>query len=276
MTVDIPLAGVTGWPIHHSRSPTLHGHWLKRYELAGHYIPMPVAPENLERALEALPGLGFRGINVTIPHKQAVMPLARRVTETAQRIGAANTLTFLPEGGFEADNTDAYGFVENLKAGAPSWSGAGQTPLVLGAGGAARAVLVALLDVGAAQILLANRTQARAEELANAFGPKITVIPWEEINDAVAQSDLVVNTTSLGMAGHGTLPLSLDAARPGTLITDIVYTPLMTPLLVDAQSRGLPFVDGVGMLLHQAVPGFSRWFGQHPEVDENLRKAVLG
>ncbi|MEO1551523.1 MAG: shikimate dehydrogenase [Pseudomonadota bacterium] len=276
MNDTIPLAGVIGWPIHHSRSPSLHGFWLQRYGLSGHYIPMPISPEDLESALVSLPKLGFKGINVTLPHKEHVLSLAAEATDTAKAIGAANTLTFLPQGGFEADNTDAYGFIENLKSGAPTWSGAAQTHLVLGAGGAARAVLVALLQERANTILLTNRTRDRAENLAEAFGPRIQVVDWEDASDAVAHADLIVNTTSLGMSGHPPLPLSLDLAREGTLVTDIVYTPLATPLLKDAQHRGLPIVDGVGMLLHQAVPGFARWFGEQPKVDEDLRKAVLG
>jgi shikimate dehydrogenase len=271
----LPLAGVLGAPVGHSRSPRLHGHWLKVHGLAGHYVPLHVAPEDLREVLEALPKAGFVGVNVTIPHKQAVLPLAAQVSEAARRIGAANTLTFLPAGGFHADNTDAAGFMANLRAGAPGWVARDGRALVLGAGGAARAVVVALLDAGVPGIILANRSRDRAEELAEQMGPALTVIDWNARKDAVSDAGLIVNTTSLGMSGQPPLEISLDGLRNGTVVTDLVYTPLETPLLTVARNAGATVVDGLGMLIYQGVPGFHKWFGLRPEVDAATRAAVL-
>ncbi len=270
-----PLAGVLGWPIGHSRSPRLHGHWLSRYGLAGHYVPIAVRHDNLEPALRALALLGFRGVNVTIPHKEAALALAAAVTDRAAVIGAANTLTFRVDGGFLADNTDGYGFVENLRQGAPGWAATAGPALVLGAGGAARAVIAALLADGASEIRLANRTRARAERLGEHFGPGVVVVEWADASEAVDGAATIVNSSSMGMAGQPDLPLRLDYAAPGALVTDLVYHPLVTPFLARARSRGLQTVDGLGMLLHQAVPGFEAWFGLRPEVDDSLRAAVL-
>ncbi|MBP7002410.1 shikimate dehydrogenase [Amaricoccus sp.] len=269
------LAGVLGWPIRHSRSPQLHGHWLARYGIRGHYVPLAVRPEDVPAALAALPKLGFRGVNVTIPHKEAALALAARATPTAELIGAANTLTFDANGGFEADNTDAYGFVRNLRQAAPGWSAAAGPALILGAGGASRAVIAALLEDGAPEIRLANRTRARAEGLRDHFGPRIVVVDWEGAAEAAAGAATIVNTSALGMGEDEGLPVRLDAAPAGALVTDIVYTPLVTPFLVEARARGLRIVDGLGMLLHQGAPGFERWFGRAPEVDDDLRRAVL-
>lgn len=270
-----PLAGVMGWPVGHSRSPRLHGHWLARYGLPGHYVPLAVRPEDVEAALRALPRLGFRGVNVTIPHKEAALALAARVTSAAETIGAANTLTFDEDGGFVADNTDGYGFIRSLHQGAPGWTAASGPVLVLGAGGAARAVIASLLDDGAPEIRLANRTRARAESLRDHFGPRILVVDWDAASEAAAGAATIVNTSALGMGEDAGLPVRLDAAPDTALVTDIVYTPLVTPFLAAAEARGLRIVDGLGMLLHQGAPGFERWFGRAPEVDEDLRRAVL-
>jgi shikimate dehydrogenase len=270
-----PLAGVIGWPIGHSRSPRLHGHWLQRHHIAGHYVPIALPPERLADGLAALALLGFRGVNVTIPHKEAVLALASARSARAERIGAANTLTFTADGGFEADNTDGYGFLANLRQAAPDWKPEAGPALVLGAGGAARAIIVALLDAGAPELRLANRSRDRAEALAAAFGPRIVVQDWDHVERALAGVRTIVNTTALGMAGQPPLTLSLAAAPDDALVTDIVYQPLETPFLAAAKARGLVTVDGLGMLLHQAVPGFERWFGLRPEVDANLRAAVL-
>jgi shikimate dehydrogenase len=276
MSAAPPLAGVIGWPIGHSRSPRLHGHWLRRYRLPGHYIPLGVAPEDLATALAILPRLGFRGVNVTLPHKEAALAGAAEASERAIRIGAANTLIFLPGGGYRADNTDGEGFIANLRQNAPDWS-AGQGPaVVLGAGGAARAVIDALLAEGAPAIRLANRTRARAEGVAADFGPRVEVIEWTEAASALDGAMTIVNTTSLGLEGQPPLDLDLAAAPAAALVTDIVYQPLETPFLARARRRGLRTVDGLGMLLHQAVPGFEAWFGRRPVVDDALRAAVLG
>lgn len=275
MTGRPPLAGVIGWPVGHSRSPRLHGHWLRRHGIEGYYVPIGLAPEEFLSGLAALPGLGFRGVNVTIPHKEAALAAAREVSPIAARVGAANTLTFLPDGGFHADNTDGYGFIESLRQDAPGWTAAAGPALVLGAGGAARAVIAALIDAGAPEVRLANRTRARAEQLAEGLGGPITVVAWDEASAAADGAATIVNTSALGMVGQPPLDVRLDAAPPSALVNDIVYQPLVTPLLAAAAARGLRTVDGLGMLLHQAVPGFERWFGTKPRVDADLRAAVL-
>ncbi|WP_071794993.1 shikimate dehydrogenase [Natronohydrobacter thiooxidans] len=269
----IPLAGVIGAPVGHSRSPRLHGTWLRDYGIAGHYVPLHVEAWDLERVLRVMPRMGFVGANVTIPHKEAVLALADEVTDMAARIGAVNTLTF-KDGRILADNTDGYGFMANLRQGAPDWRADAGPALVLGAGGAARAVIVALQDAGVPEIRLTNRTRARAEELAAEFG--CAVQDWEKRAEGLGDLGLLVNTTALGMEGQAPLEMPLDGLPAGALVTDIVYTPLDTPLLCDARARGLQAVDGLGMLLHQAVPGFERWFGRRPEVTDSLRAAVLG
>lgn len=270
-----PLAGVIGWPIAHSKSPVLHGHWLKRYELAGHYIPIGLTPENFEKGLRSLPKLGFKGVNITVPHKETALALADNVTDAAALIGAANTLHFHIDGSISADNTDGYGFIRNLRQNAPDWLPNSGPALVLGAGGAARAIVWALLDAGVPQVRLANRTRIRAEQLADHFGAKVEVIDWNLASDAMDGAETIVNTTSLGMEGQPELKISFDLAPKSALATDIVYAPLITPFLEKAQAHGVGTVDGLGMLLHQAVPGFEHWFGQTPEVDEELRQAVL-
>ncbi|MCF6444626.1 shikimate dehydrogenase [Nereida sp. MMG025] len=269
------LAGVLGHPIGHSLSPRLHGHWLERYGINGHYVPLRVLPRNLAQTLKLLPKLGFAGVNVTIPHKEAVFKHADTVTERAKLIGAANTLVFQKGGKILADNTDGYGFMANLKSGAPDWSAKNGKAVVLGAGGASRAVIVSLLAEGAPEILLTNRTFERAEALAEEFGPRVTPIDWIDAGAIVDDANVLVNTTSLGMAGQSDLRVPLDGLSPDTLVTDIVYNPLETGLLRAAKAKGCVTVDGLGMLLHQAVPGFAAWFGQKPEVDDALRKAVL-
>lgn len=271
----IPLAGVIGHPIAHSRSPRLHGHWLRRYGISGHYVPLDIAPDDLGQALAALPRMGFVGCNVTIPHKQAALHLADHVSDRALRIGAANTLTFGPDGTVHADNTDGHGFMANLQDGAAGIVFSGVTVAVLGAGGAARAVLVALLDAGVAEILLSNRTLARAEALRDEFGARIKIAPWEGAGEMIARASVVVNTTSLGMIGEDALSVPLKGLHEGQVVTDLVYNPLETPLLHAAREAGAVTVDGLGMLLHQAAPGFERWFGRRPEVDAETRRAVL-
>ena len=272
----IPLAGVIGAPIHHSRSPRLHAHWLRKYGRRGHYIPMEIAAEDLEGALRTLPRLGFVGVNVTIPYKEKALALADIVTARATLIGAANTLFFRADGKIHADNTDGYGFIENLRQNAPDWSANAGPAVVLGAGGGARAVIASLLDGGAPEIRLSNRTRNRADKLREDFGERVQVVEWVQAGTVLEDAATVVNTTSLGMVGKPEMELSLDGLRPGTLVTDIVYTPLQTRLLRVAAEQGCTCVDGLGMLLHQAVPGFERWFGVHPEVDEATRAAVLG
>lgn len=271
----IPLAGVIGSPVAHSRSPALHGHWLRRYGIAGHYVPMDVAQADLKAALALLPKLGFVGVNVTIPHKEHVLRLADIVTDRAALIGAANTLIFRRDGRVHADNTDGAGFLASLRQGAPRWQPSAGPAAVLGAGGAARAVVAALIEAGVPEIRLANRTRARAETVRGDFGAKVTVHDWAQAGAMVGGAATVVNTTALGMVGKPALPVPLEGLSPGTVVTDLVYAPLETAFLAQARAAGCTVVDGLGMLLHQAAPGFERWFGQRPEVDEATRDAVL-
>lgn len=271
----IPLAGVLGHPIAHSRSPALHGYWLRRYGLKGHYIPIDVAPVDLAEVVRTLPRLGFVGVNVTIPHKEEILKVADIITDRAALIGAANTLIFRKDGRIHADNTDGSGFIANLRQNAPHWNPAAGPAAVLGAGGAARAVIAALIEVGAPEIRLANRTRVRAESIRSDFGAKVHVEDWVQAGNMIEDCATVVNTTSLGMTGKPDLRVPLDGLKRGALVTDLVYTPLKTQFLIEAEAMGCTVVDGLGMLLHQAAPGFERWFGQRPEVDEATRQAVL-
>ncbi|AXC48926.1 shikimate dehydrogenase [Paracoccus suum] len=272
---DIPLAGVIGWPVAHSRSPRLHRHWLDRYGINGHYVPLPVRPEHLAAVLRSLTQAGFVGANVTIPHKEAVLALADVVTDRAALMGAANTLIFRPDGRIHADNTDGYGFISNLKQYAPDWAAERGPAAVIGAGGAARAVVASLLEAGVPELRIANRTRIRAEQIKAEFGAKIVVYDWAHFGNMLDGARTVINATSLGMDGRPPLRLPLDALAAGTLVTDLVYTPLRTTFLAEAEARGARIVDGLGMLLHQAAPGFERWFGPRPEVDAAARAAVL-
>jgi shikimate dehydrogenase len=271
----IPLAGVIGSPVAHSKSPKLHQHWLETHGLQGHYIPMDVAHDDLAGVLEMLPRMGFVGVNVTVPHKELALSLADQISDRATLIGAANTLIFRPDGKIYADNTDGYGFIQNLMMGAPNWSADAGTAMVLGAGGAARAVICALLDAGVKEVLLTNRTRARADRLRDEFGQRVRVIEWVQAGSHLDSVALLVNSTSLGMVGKEELKLPLDGLMSHTVVTDLVYAPLRTPLLDTAAERGCTTVDGLGMLLHQGVPGFERWFGVRPTVDLATRIAVL-
>lgn len=271
----IPLAGVIGSPIGHSKSPQIHQHWLKTLGIAGFYIPMDVAGNDLRDVLYMLPKMGFVGVNVTIPHKETVMGIADLVTDRATLIGAANTLIFRKDGKIHADNTDGYGFIENLKSGAPHWNPQAGPAAVFGAGGASRAVVASLLDAGVPEIMLTNRTRVRAEKLADDFGKRVQVVDWVQAGNILEDAALTVNTTSLGMIGKQELRVPLDGLRKGSIVTDLVYAPLQTTLLSTAQKMGCTTVDGLGMLLHQAVPAFERWFGKRPIVDSATRAAAL-
>ena len=273
---NIPLAGVIGSPIAQSKSPQLHKHWLKTYGLQGFYIPMDIASADLRDVLLTLPKMGFVGINVTAPHKEAVLEIADLITDRATLIGAANTLIFSKDAKIHADNTDGYGFLENLKAGAPQWVPQSGPAVVLGAGGAARAVIASLLDAGVPEILISNRTRIRAEKMVADFGHRLQVVDWLQAGNMMEEAVLAVNTTSLGMIGKPELRVPLDGLRKGTIVTDLVYAPLQTNFLRQAAAQGCVTVDGLGMLLHQAVPGFERWFGQRPVIDSATRAAALG
>lgn len=271
----VPLAGVIGQNVGYSKSPRLHTYWLKKYGLPGHYIPMDVATTDLPHVLNILPKMGFKGINVTIPHKEPVLDFADVISDRAALIGAANTLTFQSDGKLYADNTDGTGFVANLRQGAPNWQPSSAPAFVLGSGGAARAVVAALLQERVPEVFIANRTRARADALKAHFGGKITVIDWTQASRNLEGIGTLVNTTSLGMVGKEELKLPLDDLEKDCIVTDLVYSPLETQLLSNARERGNQVVDGLGMLLHQAAPGFERWFGRRPEVDEGLRDTML-
>ncbi|WP_298562083.1 shikimate dehydrogenase [uncultured Aliiroseovarius sp.] len=272
----IPLAGVIGNPIEHSLSPRLHGHWLRTMGLAGHYIPMRVEVDDLETVIRTLPKAGFVGLNVTIPHKEAVLKLADIVTDRAALIGAANTLIFRDDGKIHADNTDGFGFTQNLRQSAPEWAPETGPAAVFGAGGAARAILASLIELGVPEIRLSNRTRARADALRAEFGARIVVYDWVQAGNMLDDAVTVVNTSSLGMTGKPEFRVPLDGLMPGAVVNDLVYSPLKTDFLQQAEAAGCHVVDGLGMLLHQAVPGFERWFGTRPVVDDALRHAVLG
>ena len=276
MNKSVPLAGVVGDPIAHSKSPKLFRHWLRKTGLPGHYVPLHVTSADFPDVIRSLPKMGFVGVNVTIPHKERALEIADKPTDRAILIGASNTLIFTKDGAIRADNTDGYGFIANLKQNAPNWDPTVGPAVVLGAGGAARAILATLLECGVPKIILCNRTRGRAETLKQAFGQRIEVADWLEAGNAIEDGHTIINTTSLGMLGHPELRVPLDGLAPGNLVTDIVYAPLETRLLREAREVGCDVVDGLGMLLHQAVPGFERWFGMRPEVTDETRLAVLG
>lgn len=266
-------AFVTGFPIRHSRSPLIHGHWLRQYGLDGSYQAIEVAPEGFADFVGSLQRNGYAGGNVTIPHKEHAFALCSRHDSTAEDIGAVNTLWF--EGSvLWGGNTDAYGFVANLDSLSSGWDRR-KSALVLGAGGASRAVVYALKQREFDDIRIVNRTLDRAGELADRFGRGITAHEWRAVPELLRDSALIVNTTSLGMQGKDDMAIDLSTADPEALVTDIVYVPLETPLLKAARERGLKTIDGLGMLLHQAVPGFERWFGVRPEVTSELRALIL-
>lgn len=258
------LAGVIGWPVGHSRSPRLHNHWLAESGIDGAYVPLPVPPGGLAEALRGLVALGFRGANVTVPHKEEAFAIVDRRDAAAEAIGAVNTLVVQDDGTIEGRNTDAHGFFAHLTAAAPQWH-AQMPAIVLGAGGAARAVLFALRAAGVPEIRVVNRTLARAEALAAAFGPTIRPLPsWQEALSGLPGPALLVNTTSLGMTGQPPLEIQLDRLPADSIVYDLVYNPLRTDLIASAEARGLATVDGLGMLIHQARAGFAAWFGAEP------------
>jgi shikimate dehydrogenase len=272
------LAGIMGWPVAHSRSPALHNFWLDEHGIDGAYVPLPVRPEHLAQALRALPALGLRGCNLTLPHKKAALSVVDRIDPVARRIGAINTIVVAADGSLDGSNTDAFGFRENLRDYVPDWRPAAGPAVVLGAGGAARAVVAALGEAGAHDIRLVNRTGERAAALARDLGDgatRIAVWPWHQRQAALADAAVLVNATSLGMAGEPELELDLAQLPPAAIVVDIVYVPLETALLSQARQRGHVVVDGLGMLLHQARPGFNAWFGTPVEATRSLRAAVL-
>ena len=268
------LAGVMGWPVMHSRSPTLHNYLLARYGLAGTYVPLAIRPADLGAALRALAPLGFSGCSVTIPHKERALAAVDAVDAVAQRIGAISCVVVRPDGSLAGTNNDAFGFVHNIQQQQPDWQ-ADEGPItVVGAGGGARAIVYSLADRGAREIHVINRTFARAEALAREFGPPVTAVAWEERHRTLKSATMLVNTTSQGMAGQLPLDLALETLPQSALVCDIVYVPVETPLLATARRRGNRTVDGLGMLLHQARPAWRAWFGLEPEITPELRAAV--
>ncbi len=268
------LAGVMGWPVSHSRSPTLHNHWIKHYGLNGSYVLLPVAPDNLEAAVKGLKALGFAGCNVTTPHKVKAMHLMDRVDPMAQRMGAINTIVVEPDGALCGYNNDGFGYIQSLLDAQPDWRADAGPITVLGAGGAARAVVLSLADRGAKEIRLCNRSFTKAHDLALEFGAPVRAIPWEQRHEALADVALLVNTTNQGMVGHPALDINLNHLPQTALVSDVIYIPMETPLLAQARLRGNPTVNGLGMLLNQARPAFSAWFGVMPEITPELRRAI--
>lgn len=277
MSADLPykLAGVMGWPVSHSRSPILHNHWIGELGLRGAYVLLPVQPERLETALRTLPFLGFAGCNLTIPHKVAALSIVDRLDPLAKRIGAVNTIVVEPDGSLTGRNTDAFGFIQSLLEAQPAWRADSGPVCVVGAGGAARAVLAGLQDQGAREIRLVNRSPAKAIALAQEFGNGVQAVAWNERSEALKGASLLVNTTNQGMHGEDALDLDLTPLSPEALVCDIIYVPLETPLLKTARLRGNTTVNGLGMLIHQARPGFEAWFGQMPQPSEALLNKVL-
>ena len=269
------LAAVLGNPISHSKSPRMHNYWLKQNKLNGYYVPIKVEQENFEETIWTLVSMGFSGVNVTIPHKLSALKIADESSSTAQYIGAANTLTFTKENKIYADNTDAYGFINNIKCKYPDWDPKKGMSVVLGAGGASRAVIAALLSEGSKEIIVLNRTIEKAEALKEDYDNKITVESWKNINEVVASCSNIINTTSLGMNNESLIAIKPNAIPETALVSDLVYTPLETNFLKMAKNRGSRTVDGLGMLIHQGVPGFEAWFGQKPLVTEELRKILI-
>lgn len=267
-------AAVIGWPIEHSRSPLIHGHWIRTYGIDGRYEKIAVQPEAVSSFLAGLADRGLAGCNVTLPHKEAAFRAAIERDASAEAVGAANTL-WLDGGRLCAANTDTYGFMRHLDVSAPAWRRRDRPVLVLGAGGAARGIVYGLLEAGVGEVCLANRTPVRAEEIAKHFGPRVKVIAWNHAEHAAENAGLLVNTTSLGMAKTGPLEFDVGRLPHDAVVADIVYVPLETVLLAAARARGLVCVDGLGMLLHQAVPGFERWFGVRPEVTAELRRIIV-
>ncbi|MCS0502521.1 shikimate dehydrogenase [Ancylobacter mangrovi] len=267
-------AAVIGHPVAHSRSPLIHGYWLKSHGIDGSYGLFDVAPADIDRFLGDFAASGLVGANVTVPHKEAAFRAARELDPVAVALGAVNTL-WLEDGRLCGANTDVHGFLANLDAAEPDWTRALGEAVVLGAGGAARGIIHGLLSRGLDRVVVANRTFARAEAMRAHFGPRVLPVEWRDMPATLAGCQLLVNTTSLGMKGQPPLDIDLSALSPDALVTDIVYVPLVTPLLAAARAQGLATVDGLGMLLHQAVPGFERWFGVRPQVTSELRELVL-
>ncbi len=269
------LAGVMGWPIAHSRSPVIHGHWIEQLGLRGSYVPLAVNPVHLPEALQGLAALGFAGCNLTLPHKVDALTCIQELDDVARQIGAVNTVVVKADGSLRGTNTDAFGYIQSLREAQPDWQAASRPAVVLGAGGAARAIVWALADAGVKEIRLLNRSPDKANAMATELGAPVKALDWQDRHQALADAGLLVNTTTQGMQGQPALDIDLSALPASAVVSDIVYTPLETDLLRRAKQRGNPVVNGLGMLLHQARPGFAAWFGVMPEVTPALWQKVI-
>ncbi|MBR71950.1 MAG: shikimate dehydrogenase [Rhodospirillaceae bacterium] len=272
---NITICGVIGYPVSHSLSPVLHNFWIKKYKQNGTYIPFAVDPNKLNEAIVGIINLGIKGVNVTLPHKESVLKYVQQLTDNAKEIGAVNTLTLNKEGKIIGDNTDAFGFLANLKDFAPHLRFASQKAIILGAGGVAKSVCFALINSGISEVIVVNRNKERAEKIKEKFGSNIRVEIWENRDQALEDVSILINCTSLGMNGQPALEISLEKLPPDAVVNDLVYTPINTRLLIEARKRGHISVDGLGMLLHQAKPAFHSWFDIQPEVSIELRNHVL-
>ncbi len=271
---DFVLAGVMGWPIAQSRSPAIHNYWIEKYRLNGRYVPLAVEPDRLADALPGMRALGFRGCNVTMPHKQNVMAMLDSITDTAKRIGAVNTIVIGPDGKMSGTNNDGNGYIFSLLEAAPGWKPDAGPIAILGAGGAARAILVAMIERGAREVRLINRTFEKAERLAKEFGAAAKAIAWEKRSDVIGDVALLINATNQGMMGKPALNISLDRLPKQALVSDLIYVPPETAFLAAARQRGNVTVNGLGMLMHQARPAFQAWFGVMPDITPNLRARI--
>ncbi len=269
------LAGVIGHPISHSKSPRLHNYWLSKYGINGFYIPFSTSTEKLKSTIKSLIDLGFSGVNVTIPHKTNVLSFADSVTDRASLIGAANTLYFSKNGKVHADNTDGYGFIQNIIDEIPDYDFYDKTAIIYGAGGSARAIASALISNGVKEVGITNRTRSKAQIISENLGAKVSVVDWRTAPDMVAQVDLIINATSMGMIGQPEFSQPISRAKKTALVIDIVYNPLITELIKEAKKQKLRAVGGIGMLINQAVPGFEHWFQKTPVIDNEIRRFII-
>ncbi len=269
---DINLAGVMGFPIIHSRSPLMHNTMMTENKIRGAYVPLEIKPGTLKLALEALPKLGFKGVNLTIPLKQEAISVVDELDPVGRLIGAVSCVVVREDDSLFGVNNDWIGFRDNLDDAYPDWRSETHNAMVIGAGGGSRAIVYALIEAGIEQIYLVNRTQGHAKTIAAIFKDHhVNIYPWEDLNDLVPKADLIINTTNQGMVGQPALPISLETAQPSTFVTDIIYTPLETPLIQAAKTRGLRTLGGLGMLLHQSRPAWRMWFGIDPVITEKMR-----
>ena len=272
---SIYLAGVIGNPIAHSKSPKLHNYWLSKYKINGFYIPFSVTTEKLETSIRSLMELGFSGVNVTIPHKTNVLSFADSITDRAALIGAANTLYFSKSGKIHADNTDGYGFIQNIIDEIPEYDFYDKTALIYGAGGSARAIASALLSNGVKEVGITNRTRSKAQIISENLGAKVSVVDWRAAPDTITKVDIIINATSMGMVGQPDFSQPISRAKKTALVVDIVYNPLITELIKEAKKMKLKTVGGIGMLINQAVPGFEHWFQKKPQIDNEIRRFII-